>query len=317
MNSYISQEVTRSRGKRNLLRPDRPYALLTEEEWLNPRIKKSISTVFLTNKECPWRCVMCDLWKNTLPYSNSDQDIISQVTFALDKLEPTDWIKLYNSGSFFDQKAINKSSWPALLPHLNTFERIIVENHPKLTQPEVLHFRSGLPGEFEIAMGLESANEEILKRLNKGFDLSDFRRACEKLHEWDVLIRAFVLINPPFTRNAKESLKDIEKSCLLCNECGVQTLSLIPTRGDSEYMKILEKDDQFQEPNLELIDKAFQVGLNYFSGRTLLDLWDISKFATCKLCIPNQVKRFSEMNRLQVFQEPLSCASCNNSNFTF
>lgn len=25
-----------------------------------------VATVFLTNRECPWRCLMCDLWQNTL-----------------------------------------------------------------------------------------------------------------------------------------------------------------------------------------------------------------------------------------------------------
>src|SRR5215472_85778 len=24
-------------------------------------------TILLANKECPWRCLMCDLWKHTLP----------------------------------------------------------------------------------------------------------------------------------------------------------------------------------------------------------------------------------------------------------
>lgn len=313
MNPSVTHEVLKSRSDRNIVRPDQPYAQLNEEEWLAPDNKKSISTVFITNKECPWRCVMCDLWKNTLTYSNSSDQIIKQIQYALGNLQKSNWIKLYNSGSFFDQKAINKKAWPGIIPLISSFERVIVENHPKLTVPMISKFRSQIPGEFEIAMGLETANEEILGKLNKGFDLTDFRKACTKLKEWKVKIRAFVLIQPPFTKSRADCLRDIEKACDLCNRCDVGTLSLIPTRGQTEYMKRLTEKDEFREPDLHLIDQAFQVGLNYFSGRTILDLWDLSKFSICRECYPERFIRFKEMNRYQSMRKPVICSFCEKA----
>jgi len=65
-----------------------------------------VATIFLTNRECPWRCVMCDLWKNTLIDSVPLGAIPSQIDYALARLPAARQIKLYNSGSFFDTQAI-------------------------------------------------------------------------------------------------------------------------------------------------------------------------------------------------------------------
>jgi len=57
------------RGTRNVLNPAEPYAFLHEKERSATGEIVSVATVFLTNRECPCRCVMCDLWRNTLPAS--------------------------------------------------------------------------------------------------------------------------------------------------------------------------------------------------------------------------------------------------------
>ena len=51
------------------------------------------AAVFLTNRECPWRCVMCDLWKNTLAESVPIGAIPAQIDFALARLPATRQIK--------------------------------------------------------------------------------------------------------------------------------------------------------------------------------------------------------------------------------
>ncbi len=66
---------------------------------------ENVATLFLTNRECPFPCVMCDLWKNTLTESVQPGDIPGQILFALRELAPADSIKLYNSGNFFDPQS--------------------------------------------------------------------------------------------------------------------------------------------------------------------------------------------------------------------
>src|SRR4051794_28404399 len=78
--------IVASRPPRNLLDPWRPYAFLAEQEAGPDGGAVEVATVFLTNRECPWRCVMCDLWRNTLQETVPDGAIAAQVRHALDNL---------------------------------------------------------------------------------------------------------------------------------------------------------------------------------------------------------------------------------------
>ncbi|MES4792620.1 MAG: hypothetical protein C4321_06190, partial [Chloroflexota bacterium] len=54
------------RAARNMLDPWQPYAFLVETEAEAPDRPVEVATLFLTNRECPFRCLMCDLWRNAL-----------------------------------------------------------------------------------------------------------------------------------------------------------------------------------------------------------------------------------------------------------
>src|ERR1700678_1346699 len=43
-----------------------PYEYFVEEECAAGGAVEPVATIFLTNRECPFRCLMCDLWRNTL-----------------------------------------------------------------------------------------------------------------------------------------------------------------------------------------------------------------------------------------------------------
>ena len=71
------------RSQRNLVDPRRPHASLVEEECAVSGEIVSVATIFLTNRECPWRCLMCDLWKNTLTETVPVGAIPAQIDYAL------------------------------------------------------------------------------------------------------------------------------------------------------------------------------------------------------------------------------------------
>ena len=54
-----------------------------------------------------------------------------------------------------------------------------------------------------IAIGLEVADDSILKKLNKGFTLQDIVKALFILDEMEIFSRAYILVGPPFVENAK------------------------------------------------------------------------------------------------------------------
>jgi archaeosine synthase beta-subunit len=83
-----------------------PYAYLVEDERTAAGEIVPTATIFLTNRECPWRCLMCDLWRNTITETVPAGAIPQQIDYALERLPAARQIKLYNSGSFFDPRAI-------------------------------------------------------------------------------------------------------------------------------------------------------------------------------------------------------------------
>src|SRR5437870_780945 len=74
------------RPARHVLDARRPVAFLIEQERAESGQVVSVATVFLTSRECPWRCLMCDLWKNTLTESIPPGAIPAQIDWALQAL---------------------------------------------------------------------------------------------------------------------------------------------------------------------------------------------------------------------------------------
>ena len=58
--------VLERRGPRPPHDPWRHQGLIVEDERDGATAASlDVATVFLTGRECPWRCVMCDLWRHT------------------------------------------------------------------------------------------------------------------------------------------------------------------------------------------------------------------------------------------------------------
>src|SRR5215831_8801398 len=99
--------IVTKRGQRNDVDPSKPHGFFLEQERSSSCKILNSAVILLTNKECPWRCLMCDLWKNTLTYSVPVGAIPQQIDYALTQLGcRPEQLKLYNSGSFFDPAAV-------------------------------------------------------------------------------------------------------------------------------------------------------------------------------------------------------------------
>ncbi len=129
------------RPARNQLNPYEPHSYASEEERAESGEVADVATLLLTNRECPWRCLMCDLWRNTLTETAPPGAIPAQIDYALARLPAARQIKLYNSGSFFDPRAIPTEDHPAIAERVRGFERVIVECHPALVGEACVRFR--------------------------------------------------------------------------------------------------------------------------------------------------------------------------------
>ena len=284
--------VLARRPPRNAVSADRPYAFLVEPEPAAAGRVVDVATLFLSNRECPFRCVMCDLWKNTLTETVRPGQIPEQIRWALAQLPPAQHLKLYNAGSFFDPRAIPPADYTAIAQLAAPFERVVVECHPKLVGRRCFEFQAVLAGELEVALGLETVHPDVLPRLNKGMTLADFTRAAGDLRAAGAAVRAFILVRPPFLTDA-EGLEWAKRSLDFAFAAGVQCCSLIPTRAGNGAMEELAAQGHFAPPSLDAVEAAFEYGLSLRAGRVFVDLWDIGAADAAR------VARLARMNLSQ------------------
>ncbi|MBN9689687.1 MAG: radical SAM protein [Verrucomicrobia bacterium] len=255
-------------------------------------------TLFLTNRECPWRCLMCDLWRETTLKPVPQGAIPQQIRGVLREAPVAEWIKLYNAGSFFDAGAIPSADHQEIAGLVKVFPRVTVECHPTLIGPRVLEFRDRLGGAtLEVAMGLESAHPDVLSRLNKRMKVADFRRATGFLREAGVAVRTFLLLPPPFLPQP-ESLEWVLRSVRTAFEAGASVVSLVPTRAQDGVLEQLRREGQFREPTLEQIELTFEQSLALGLGRVFVDLWDLERFHPGP-DLPERRERLHRMNLSQ------------------
>ncbi|NBB77461.1 MAG: radical SAM protein [Bacteroidetes bacterium] len=307
-----NQTIESLRPEKALMNPFRPYAYLHEEEPDASGKMQKVNTLFLTNRECPFKCVMCDLWKNTLDEPTPAGAVPEQIEFALEQLPDADVVKLYNSGNFFDGKAIPREDYSRIAGLLKEADRVIVENHPKLIGDFIPAFRDMLSGELEIAMGLETIHPDVLPKLNKQITTGDFRNASAFLKNEGIDIRSFILLNPPFLTDPKENIEWCIKSVQFAFETGSDTVSIIPVRDGNGVMEELKKSGQYVQPTLKALEEAFDRSLGLKSGRVFCDLWDLQKFSDCDECFDERKERLDRMNRTQSILPHLIC-ECNET----
>lgn len=294
-----NQTIINHRPPKKKTDPWRPYGWLHEEEpGIDGHIQK-VNTLFLTNKECSFKCVMCDLWKDTLDSSTPEGAIPEQIRFGLKRLPAADMIKLYNNGNFFDKKAIPPKDHPEIAELLDGYKTVLVENHPKLCNASVLEFQVRIEGDLEVAMGLESIHPDVLPKLNKQINTDNFKQAAGFLKTNGIQTRAFILLNPPFLTNPRENIEWSLKAVEFAFDCGIDTCSVIPTRPGNGIMDRLMNEGSFVPPNLHALEETFDRALELNRGRVFADTWDLEKFSTCDSCFHARKTRLDKMNLTQ------------------
>jgi len=297
------------RRPRNALDPRRAYAAFVEEEATERGDVVSVAAIFLTNRECPWRCLMCDLWKNTLTETAPPGAIPEQIRAALRTLQPARRVKLYNSGSFFDPRAILPEEHSEIARLVSGFERVIVESHPALVGPSCLRFRELLAGDLEVAMGLETIHPEVLPRLNKRMTLAEFCRAAEDLCAARISVRVFVLLGLPFVTE-EESLDWGCRSVEFAFDAGASVVSIIPTRSGNGALDWLSERGEFHAPTLDSLETAAAFGVGLKRGRVFADLWGVENLRRCTVCFSARLERLRVLNREQRVPAPVFCGHC-------
>jgi radical SAM enzyme (TIGR01210 family) len=306
------------RSSRKPVTGDRPANVFVEREAVDRAGRSArVLTVLLVGRECPWRCVMCDLWRQAaegpLPVGAVPRQLAAALKTARAQGPLPPVIKLYNSGSFFDRRSVPPEDYPALVRLLAPFQRVVVKCHPRLVGERVAAFQRMLHeeegGTLEVAMGLETAHPEVLARLNKGMTREDFLRATDFLRKHNLEARAFVLLQPPFMPPA-ESVEWAVKSAAFAFAAGVSVVAMIPVRAGNGALEALAREGLFVEPTLTQLEMAVAEARPLKRGRLLADLWDLERFRRCPRCFAARRRRLERFNHTQRLGPPVACPQC-------
>jgi archaeosine synthase beta-subunit len=313
-NDLAAWIVAQRPARTTALDTEKPRDFFLEEERMESGQIVCSGAILLTNKECPWRCLMCDLWKNTTPQTVPAGALPRQIDFALRQWRKeggvVQQVKLYNSGSFFDSAAVPPADYPAIARKIAFANHVVVESHPRLAGPRALRLRDLLAGSLEVAMGLETAHPGVLKRLHKKFNLTHFADAAGFLRKEGIAVRAFLLVNPPFM-SEEEGLEWAVKSADFAFGCGANVVCLIPTRAGNGAMDRLQKSGEFSPPRLVTLERAVRSALALKKGRVFADTWNLEPFSSCATCLGPRRQRLHAINLAQHDLPVVECPDCD------
>jgi radical SAM enzyme (TIGR01210 family) len=315
--------VLERRGPRPAHDPWQHQGVIVEDERTAEGTPARAATVFLTGRECPWRCAMCDLWRFTTVADTPAGAIPTQVAAAMaamDEEQRPTVIKLYNAANFFDPRSVPVEDYDGIARLLARFSRVVVESHPSLIGSRVDHLRDALarhaerhehPPALEVAMGLETAHPQALDGLNKHFTLGGFEQAARTLLHRDVALRVFLLIAPPFVPAAEQDawlLRSVDTAF----DCGASVISLVPARPGNGAMEHFAAAGMFHQPDFDEVERSFALTLTHVAGRgrLFIDCWDLDRVASCASCLPARRERLQRMNLQQQILPAWCCPHC-------
>jgi radical SAM enzyme (TIGR01210 family) len=297
------------RGNKNPVNPQMPYGYLVEKERTVSGKIEDTGIIFLTNRECSFHCLMCDLWKNTTDETVSIGSIPNQIQWALNQMSEIKHLKLYNSGSFFDVKAIPEEDYGEIASLLENLETVIVECHPRLISEKCLKFRDLLKPDLQIGLGLETINPDILLKLNKQMTVDDFRNSVGFLTKHGIRSRAFILLRPPLLSES-EGIYWAERSIDFALNAGVECCTIIPVRAGNGAMDFLMEIGDFNVPDIRSLETVLEYGIGLRAGRVFADVWDLGLFSNCSRCLDRRTDRLINMNLSQEIGTVVDC-ECN------
>lgn len=287
--------------------PFQPIAAFAEQELGPDGTLLDTATILIANRECPFRCIYCDLWKHTLDEPTPRGAVPQQIETAFETLGRSDFeqIKLYNAGNWFDAKAIPVEDHAAIAGLLKDTKRVIIENHPKLCDQRVLAFRAMLTAQLEIAVGVETIDQSIMARLDKSMSVDDAEQAIRFLRQNNIAVRPFLLFPPPFLVDKGEGDAIVEHglNCLQwCFDRDATAAVLIPLRADDGIMPALVAAGDARTPTLEQLETVAAAASSHTrqpGQRVFIDTWDAARLFVDQPQVAQRVARLERFNATQ------------------
>lgn len=237
--------------------PSQLEAIWKESDMADGEKVDAMVMIMRTNG-CCWvkhgGCTMCG-YKEASLQNVSEEDLLSQLQQALSRYKGEPFVKIYTSGSFLDENEIPKDVRNKIFDAFSGCKRILFESRPEFITSEVV---DTLPSNVTVALGLESANPEVLRTsVHKGFTPSDILRCGTLLHEKGLGVRTYLLLKPPFlTEDAAiaDAVASARFADPFSDEISINPLNV--QRGT--YVERLWKRGEFRSPWIWSLIEVFR-----------------------------------------------------------
>ena len=155
--------------------------------------------IYINSGRCAWgKCVFCGWGKLNYPVKN-----LHELKALLDeKLKKHyDIVKIFNSGSFLDEKQIPRAFRKYVVKKCEDYKvkTLVVESRGEYIDDTFFEDMKSDSVRVTIGIGLEVADDKVLKKLKKGMTVKDYENTCKKLNKNGFGVRSYVLVNAPYS----------------------------------------------------------------------------------------------------------------------
>jgi len=164
------------------------------------------ATVIFRTRGCVWwwksGCTFCGYFNDVRDDVTAD-DLFAQWDEAkrrLDDFEGCSMVKVYTSGTFFEDRE-NPPEWQEAILR-ETHERgldLVIEAQAQMCTPEKIAWVAERHPGCTVAIGLEAYDDAVLRfHVNKGFSTKQWHRSIDMLRENGLRVKTYLLFKPPF-----------------------------------------------------------------------------------------------------------------------
>ena len=212
-----------------------PVSFWKEDDRKRDRIVET-ATLILDTPGCYWSeklgCSMCGYNNNVNRAAVGHMEYMEQLEAYLDRMRGVEYIKIFTSGSFFDEKEIPMQTVYSIFEKIHDISprsRILVESRPEFINEKIIKGIKTIHEDIEVAIGIETTNDKIrAKLIRKGFTFDDFKASADILIENGISLKSYLLMKPPFL-DERSAISDMITSVRdLVKRFPEQTISINP-----------------------------------------------------------------------------------------
>lgn len=220
MHSELQETIKQLRPKEQReFDETKPIAMWTEKDVADGRVVDAF-VLILRTRGCYWAlhsgCTMCGYINDARMAPVSQKNLRNQLRKAMERYKGEKVVKIFTSGSFLDTGEIPFDVQSEILRSFEGAERLIIESLPEFITGKAL--RELRQDNLEVAIGLESASDEVLeKKINKSFRVKDYLNATKILKRLKIPLKTYILLKPPFMTE-KEAIEDAVSSIIFASK---------------------------------------------------------------------------------------------------